>query len=45
MMQTLRALAAQAQSLDQVLIASGIFSMQVIKQLASLIDHSQQTTA
>jgi len=40
-----RCLAAQAQSLDQILIAGSVFSVKVVKQLASLINHSQQTTA
>jgi len=38
------ALAAQTQTLDQVLIAGGIFSVEIIQQFPTLIYHSQQTT-
>ena len=36
-----RVLSTQAQTFDEILVAGGIFSVQVIEQLAALIDHSQ----
>jgi len=35
-----RLLAAQTQTLDQVLVTRGVLTVQVIEQLAALINHS-----
>jgi len=38
-------LPAQAEACDEVLVTRRILSLQIIEQLASLIDHAKQTTA
>jgi len=40
-----RLLAAQTQTLDQVLVTRGVLTVQVIEQLAALINHSHTCTS
>ena len=37
-------LATQAQATDQGAVTSGVFALQVIQQLTTLVDHTDQTT-
>ena len=38
------ALAAQAETLDQLLVAADVLALQVVEQAAALTDHDQETT-
>lgn len=38
-------LAAQAEAPDEILVTRGILLLQIIEQLAPLVDHAKQTTA